>query len=205
MTETQEYLEQYAGLKYEIRQLLEEQQRLLERLGQCRGRIGMLGDPEELQSEISGLTHRINRLEEQYAAVELALETLTKAQQELQRRFAPRIASRAQELMNRMTRGRYNRLQLREDLSLLAGAEQEDVLHEVLWRSDGTVDQLYLSLRLAVAEELTPLAPLVLDDAFVRFDDSRLRSALEILKECSENKQVILFTCQHRETELLKQ
>ena len=70
------------------------------------------------------------------------------------------------------------------------------------WRSDGTVDQLYLALRLAVAEELTPDAPLVLDDAMVRFDENRLAVALNILKETAEDKQVILFTCQGREKKL---
>ena len=44
----------------------------------------------------------------------------------------------------------------------------------------------------------------MLDDAFVRFDDTRLKAALEILKEEAEQKQVILFTCQSREKELLK-
>ena len=65
------------------------------------------------------------------------------------------------------------------------------------------MDQLYLSLRLAVAAELTPEAPLVLDDAFVRFDDTRLTRAMELLKHISENQQVILFTCQSREEKLL--
>ena len=55
------------------------------------------------------------------------------------------------------------------------------------------------ALRLAVAEELTPDAPMVLDDAFVRFDDKRLAAAMDILKEESQSKQVILFTCQNRE------
>jgi uncharacterized protein YhaN len=64
------------------------------------------------------------------------------------------------------------------------------------------VDQLYLALRLAVAEELTPDAPLVLDDALVRFDDTRLKAALDILQEMGQNKQVILFTCQGRENRL---
>jgi uncharacterized protein YhaN len=64
------------------------------------------------------------------------------------------------------------------------------------------VDQLYLALRLAVAEELTPDAPLVLDDAMVRFDDERLAIALNILQGFAQNKQVILFTCQSREKRL---
>ena len=101
-----------------------------------------------------------------------------------------------------MTQGRYDRLSLQEDLSLLAAAEGEDTLHNVLWRSEGTADQLYLALRLAVAEELTPDAPLVLDDALVRFDDERLETALQILSEAAQKKQVILFTCQSREGKL---
>ena len=101
--------------------------------------------------------------------------------------------------MGLMTAGRYDRRTLREDFSLRAGAQQEDVLQSALWRSDGTVDQLYLALRLAVSEELTPDAPLVLDDALVRFDETRLSQAMDILKEAGEHKQVILFTCQGRD------
>ena len=50
-----------------------------------------------------------------------------------------------------------------------------------------------------MAEALTPEAPLILDDALVRFDDTRLKAVLKILKEEAEDKQVILFTCQSRE------
>ena len=82
-----------------------------------------------------------------------------------------------------------------------AGAQGEDTLRSQQWRSDGTIDQLYLALRLAVAQELTPDAPLILDDALVRFDDDRLAAALGILKQESNTKQVILFTCQSREKE----
>jgi transcriptional regulator with XRE-family HTH domain len=109
----------------------------------------------------------------------------------------------AQELLARMTDGRYRKLTLDEELALQTGAEDEDTLRPVLWRSDGTVDQLYLSLRLAAAEALMPEAPLILDDALVRFDDVRMRSAVEILKSLSEEKQVILFTCQGREAAML--
>lgn len=73
------------------------------------------------------------------------------------------------------------------------------MLRSAMWRSEGTVDQLYLSLRLAVAKELTPDAPLVLDDALVRFDDVRHAAAMEVLRQEAENKQIILFTCQKRE------
>ena len=51
-------------------------------------------------------------------------------------------------------------------------------------------------------EELTPEAPLVLDDALVRFDDKRMAAALDILREMAKDKQVICFTCQGRESEV---
>ncbi len=179
-----------------------ERQRLQNRLGQAQGRMEALGRPEELRQKLDQTNSRIRQLEQTYEALILAQETLAEAATRLQRRFAPRIASRAQSLMTAFTEGRYNRLTLAEDLSLRAGTDQEATLRETLWRSDGTTDQLYLSLRLAVAEALTPDVPLVLDDALVRFDDRRLKAALAVLEELGHTKQILLFTCQSREKAL---
>ena len=176
-----------------------EQQRLQSRIGQYQGRMEALGDKAALQKQLAQVNARIEKLEQTYTALTIAQETLAQARAELQRRFAPRIAQRAQELLSDMTGGRYQRLTLGEDFDLQAGAGEEETLHDAIWRSDGTIDQLYLALRLAVAEELTPGAPLVLDDALVRFDDKRMKAAVEILRKEADKKQVILFTCQGRE------
>ena len=176
-----------------------EQQRLQNRLGQYQGRMEIIGSAEDLRLQHKRVSDRIARLEDTYTALTIAQETLTQARSELQRRFAPRITQRAQELLGAMTDGRYQSLTMGEDFSLRASAGQEDVQWDAIWRSDGTIDQLYLALRLAVAEELTPDAPLVLDDALVRFDDTRMAAALGILRKMAENKQVICFTCQGRE------
>ena len=176
-----------------------EQQRLQNRLGQYQGRMETLGNRETAQQKLEQVNVRIARLEETYGALVIAQETLAAARAELQRRFAPRITKQAQRLLSRMTEGRYHSLTMGEDFSLQAGAGQEETLHDALWRSDGTMDQLYLALRLAVAEELTPHAPLILDDALVRFDDARMGAAVSILRELAQNRQVICFTCQGRE------
>ncbi|MGM9585384.1 MAG: ATP-binding protein [Faecousia sp.] len=178
-----------------------EQQRLQNRLGQYQGRMELLGDPGELELQHKRVCDRIARLEDTYAALTIAQNTLSRARSELQRRFAPRITKRAEELLGTMTDGRYQSLTMGEDFSLQAGAVQEDVQCDAIWRSDGTVDQLYLALRLAVAEELTPDAPLVLDDALVRFDDQRMAAAMEILRRMAQTKQIICFTCQNRESQ----
>ena len=181
-----------------------QKQMLQLQMGQCQGQIQSLGQADSLLAERDRLEARIEQVEQYYRALTRAQETLVQTTQELQRRFAPRLSQRAQELFGQLTGERYRRLSLRQDLSLEVGAEGETGLHGTLWRSDGTVDQLYLALRLAVSEELTPNAPLVLDDALVQFDDTRLATAIEILRQQSENKQVILFTCQSREKEIGK-
>ena len=179
----------------------EQRQQQLE-LGQCQGKAEAIGQESMLRARLDTLNRRIARLEDTYYALEMAQEALREATTTLQRRVAPRISKRTQELFSKLTSGRYQRITLGEDLSLNACAQEEDTLRPAQSRSDGTLDQLYLALRLAVAEELTPSAPLVLDDALVRFDDDRLKVALEILKEAAQQKQVILFTCQERESKV---
>lgn len=173
-------------------------------LGECQGKMDSLGEESLILKDLDAVNRRISRLEETYTALEIAQNTLAEATSELQRRFAPKIASRAQELFTKLTGSRYDRLTLGEDLSLSTGTKDEATIRSILWRSDGTADQLYLALRLAVAEELTPDSPLILDDAFVRFDDKRLATALDILRDQSQNRQILLFTCQSREKEIIR-
>ena len=61
-------------------------------------------------------------------------------------------------------------------------------------------------MRLAICESVLPESdppPIVLDDTLVRFDDARCRAALDLLLEESKSRQILLFTCQHRESAYL--
>ena len=58
---------------------------------------------------------------------------------------------------------------------------------------------MYLALRLAVWEALSPGSPLILDDALIRFDQGRLEKAMALLRELGEKQQIVLFSCQGRE------
>ena len=168
-------------------------------LEQLKGQSLSAGDKDTLLRSLNTVDQRIRQLNDYYSALTAALETAVSASQSLQRRFAPAISQRAQALFSRLTGGRYDRLVLNRDFSMQVATKTETVLQDTRFRSDGTVDQLYLALRLAVAEVVAPNAPLVLDDALVRFDDARLTEALSLLKEEASSKQVILFTCQSRE------
>lgn len=176
-----------------------EQRQVQLKLAECEGQRQLQGHEAQLRSSLEKEKQRIIRLEAYYDAIEMAQAALSKAGAALQRRFAPKISKRTQELFKKLTGDRYQKVTMAEDMRLSIAAENEDTLRDAQRRSDGTVDQLYLALRLAVAEELTPDAPVVLDDALVRFDDDRLTAAMNILAEEAKEKQVILFTCQNRE------
>ena len=105
--------------------------------------------------------------------------------------------------MSQLTGGAYDRIAINEDLTILAARSTETGLRTAQWRSEGTMDQMYLALRLAVWEELSPRSPLVLDDALIRFDQTRMEKALDVLAGLSRDRQILLFTCQQREKEYL--
>jgi hypothetical protein len=98
-----------------------------------------------------------------------------------------------------MTCGRYVRVwtPLSEDMLMVDDAEGHALSIEVLSR--GTREQLFLSLRLALAADYGARGqsfPLVLDDLLVNFDTERARATAEVLKDFAlENHQVLLFTC----------
>lgn len=174
------------------------------RLGQTQGRMDSLPDSESLLRELEGWKNRLAELLKMERALELALNALEEAARELQRRFAPRITAKAQEYLSRLTGGRYSQVLIGEDLSIQAASQAEATLRGSQWRSDGTADLMYLSLRLAVWVTLNPEGPLVLDDALIRLDDERLGQVLSLLKELSETRQVILFSCQQREKQRME-
>ena len=71
--------------------------------------------------------------------------------------------------------------------------------------SIGTIDQLYLSLRLATVKEITKEnMPIILDEAFAYYDNERLENILKYLSNEYSNKQIIIFTCTKREEEILE-
>ncbi len=196
-------------LSYSYRQTVDildsarfEQRQVQLKKAECDGQRQLQGHQAQLRSDLEREKQRITRLEDYYSAIEMAQAALSKAGAALQRRFAPKISKRTQQLFQGMTADRYKKVVMAEDMRLSIAAEDEDTLRDAQRRSDGTVDQLYLALRLAVAGELTPDAPVVLDDALVRFDDDRLAAAMKILAEEAKEKQVILFTCQNREKDI---
>jgi uncharacterized protein YhaN len=132
-----------------------------------------------------------------------ALTAIGKANEQLQNRFSPRLSELSGDYLSRLTDGAYSALVLERDLGARVYTPENPASREAAYFSGGTQDQLYLAVRLAVSQLLCPGTPLILDDALVRFDDTRLLSALRVLRDEAKNRQVLLFTCQSRENDAL--
>lgn len=170
------------------------------------GRLRAIGDAPALVSELSGKRAALAQAQSEYNALLLAMDTLQTSNAALQSRFSPALSRRAAELFSRLTGGAYDRVLLDRSFSALTGASGESVSRSAAFLSLGALDQLYLAVRLAICETVLPAddpIPLVLDDALVRFDDARCRAALDLLYEESHTRQILLFTCQHREAACL--
>ena len=106
--------------------------------------------------------------------------------------------------MARLTREKYPAVSLTRELEGFVQTGGDVLPRSALYLSRGTADQLYLALRLAVCRLCLPeKPPILLDDALASFDDARLEAALELLWELSGEQQLLLFTCQKREGEVL--
>jgi uncharacterized protein YhaN len=176
-------------------------------LAMARGELNTLGDPAALAARREELADELGRRRREYDALSLALSELAQANSELQARFSPALNKRAGELMHELTGGKYDSVTLTRDFQAMAGERDGVVPRRALTLSQGTADQLYLAVRLAICELALPgedPAPLVLDDALASFDNRRMALALELLLELSKTRQILLLTCHRRETEYLK-
>ena len=193
-----------ASVQVELMRIDMESASVQSRLDQNRGALAALGDPAALAAEQEQLTARIRTLEQQYVAAEFAENAVQTAAAELQRRFAPSIIEETGKLFSALTEGKYDRMLLGRQMDVMAGEAAEPALRSGGYLSAGTQDALYLALRLAVCRLALPAGtPVVLDDALVCFDDTRLRRALDALQAEAQTRQILLLTCQSREEHIL--
>ena len=172
------------------------------RLDTLTGQIRSMGDPDDLITRRSQKAEELARLQDEYSAISLAMEALESANLTLQNRFSPALGARAAEIFAGITGGKYQKVLLSRDFSLAAEPAEDVTPRSIQLLSQGAADQLYLSVRLAICDMVLPRdkgVPLILDDALISFDDDRLRAALDYLLRESENRQILLFTCQKRE------
>jgi uncharacterized protein YhaN len=110
------------------------------------------------------------------------------------------LLGRASELFRTLTLGRYTRLMVEydDDAPKLAGQKDDGAtVVPVEGMSQGTVDQLFLALRIAAVEDTVSQGsrlPFLADDLFINYDDARAAAGFKVLAELSRQTQVLFFT-----------
>lgn len=171
---------------------------LSRQLAQANGRLAAMGDPLVLSSSLGCMREEYEQLCGEYDAISLAVETLRDADSEIERRFSPELGRVASSYMSAVTGGRYADVLINRDFSAMTRVSDDAVSRRAEYLSAGTLDIMYLAVRLAVCELALPdgeTCPLILDDALVNLDDERLEQAMKLLAEVARERQVILFTC----------
>lgn len=135
-------------------------------------------------------------------ALELAMERLLELSKDVHKELSVQLNEKASAILKEITGGKYKMLLVDEKLKMsLYTGERKISIEQV---SRGTIEQIYFALRMAASEILHEEEfPVILDETFVFYDDVRLKNTMRWLSENKE--QVILFTCQRREEEILCQ
>lgn len=164
---------------------------------QIGAREQALPEPAELKEELDACTADIARIEQAARAVRVARETLAEAATETYKQFAPHLNAALEVNLPRITDGRYRSATVDDNLDIHVVAPETGTQVSVEDLSRATKDQIFLIQRLEIARLLDPTtgsAPLLLDDPFAHFDDTRLRLGLEVIRDVAAQRQVILFS-----------
>ncbi len=162
----------------------------------------------EIEEEIEFYEDKKALFKEKIQIAEIAAEKIIEISDSIKGDFMPLLRKSISDNFAYVTGGKYKEVNIDEDMNITVVAENNKERNiEIESLSGGTLDQLYLSLRISLSSILSgnQNIPIILDDSFVQYDTNRLKKSIEMLARESERRQIILFTCQEREIEFAKQ
>lgn len=186
---------------------LDEKQELVDSIARLEERKKSLaeqsGDIKILEQERLTFEEERQRLYDELNALEKVEHVLLKMTENDEADFQKLLQEELGEVVSQLTGGKYVQFKVNKDFSIVLYDKKEDVFVSIEQVSAGTKDAIHIALRLAMLKHTKTLGPLILDDSFVQMDDKRLERMLVILNKISTQRQVLLFTCQKRECEIM--
>ena len=168
-----------------------------------KGKGKLEAELENNLSEIAEIAEKINAYKYAGECLELAKQGLEKAQAQMQQQFAPDVSRLVSEILGQLTCGKYSQMTLNNSLKAMIVDNESGAAYDDDYMSAGTLDQIYLALRLAMVELIfsDKEYPIIcMDDALLNFDSSRMEKAAEYISTTlSKKAQVIFFTCRNTE------
>lgn len=171
-------------------------------------------DKRNLEEKLDGLAkleenlvsgkERFLSLQSLNNSINLAKEVLLESYEEMKSFVTPKFTQNLSENISEFTKGKYNNIKFKDEEGLIVELENGNYV-SAIQLSVGTIEQLYLSLRLSMVKELSDeKMPIILDEVFAYYDDDRLENALSYICHKFSDNQIIIFTCTTREKEILE-
>ena len=146
------------------------------------------------------------RIKDDMDAIDIAVENIEELSREVRDSLGAYINEEAGRILSNVTAGAYKRLSLTNDMKISVETRERSIPIEDL--SMGTMDQVYLALRLSAIRLVEGgrdgALPVLFDDSFTLYDDERLKAALSFISRYYKG-QILIFTCQHREETMLRE
>lgn len=195
----------------EIEQAYDEKSKLLTELEeQLNSKRQQLADIHaelsklEASEDLSRMNHqyqmeieKLQQLGREWAVLKTAKEVLAETKRSYQSKHVEQVIARTTAFFCQLTDGKYIKVIPPMEGTPFQVEAKDEIRYTVNELSQGTIDQLYVSLRLAGSEMVSQnnSLPFMIDDAFVHFDSLRTERMLDILETIAHSQQVIYFTC----------
>ena len=167
-------------------------------------RIGQdLEKKVEIEEALEKTLEEKNDLETEERRIKFAKEMLEQAYIKMKNEITPKFTSNLSKIASKISNNKYSNIKFNDNDGLTVELENgEYVKCDRL--STGTIEQLYLALRLSAFEEITEeKIPIILDEAFAYYDNIRLENILSYLNNYYTDNQILIFTCTDREKQIL--
>ena len=162
-----------------------------------------LDNLSKIEEELVNNEEKMSTLQKNNLSFILAKQVLENAYINMKNSVTPKFTEELSKNISNITNGKYNNIRFNDEEGLIVEIENGDYI-PASKLSVGTIDQLYLSLRLSMIEDLSKESmPIILDETFAYFDDERLENVLKYIDDKFKNHQVILLTCTKREKDIL--
>ena len=143
-------------------------------------------------------------LEKLNMSIVLAKEILQECYEKMRHTVTPKFTQNLSKNIAEITDSKYTNVRFNDEKGLIVETQNGEYV-PVAKLSVGTIEQLYLSLRLSMVEDLSSeTLPIILDEVFAYFDDERLENFLKYVYRQYPNRQVLIFTCTNREIDILE-
>ena len=147
---------------------------------------------------------KLAELREKESIINIAIENLMDAYEEMKTTITPKFTKNLSESIQKISSNKYNKVTINDENGMIIENNRGEYV-EAIKLSTGTIDQLYLALRLSMIDELSKEnLPIILDESFAYSDDNRLKNMLQYLSSELNNHQTIIFTCTDREQKMLE-